>query len=63
MMGDGREAIIHTKEKIHLDGIGWEQPPASYPVPGDLERVRAFNPRIPITVALDAMFAFRKQKT
>jgi len=58
---DGKAAIVATDSAIHLDSVVWKWLPKPYAYPSDVMRVKAFNPRIPITLAVDALFAFRKK--
>ncbi len=44
VMPDGREALISPGERLDLELLRWEDPPVFSP-PGDLRRMREFDPR------------------
>ena len=58
----GKAAVVPIGERTDLDAVVWKWLPKPYAYPADVARVRAFNPRIPITLAVDTMFAFRRKK-
>jgi len=58
----GKAALVPIADTTNLDSVVWKWLPKPYPYPDDMTRTRAFNPRIPITLAVDALFAFRKKK-
>ena len=58
---EGKAAIVQTDATIRLDSVVWKWLPKPYAFPSDVARVHAFNPRIPITLAVDALFSFRKK--
>jgi hypothetical protein len=59
---EGKATIIPIDQKIRLDSVVWKWLPKPYARPDDIARVRAFNPRIPLTLAVDKLFAFRSGK-
>ncbi len=52
---DGREAFHAAEGTVHLGSLRWESVPDPIPLPGDITRMRRFNPWIPLQRAEDAM--------
>lgn len=57
----GKAAIVPADQSVRLDEVVWKRLPRPYVYPPDVHRVQAFNPRIPITLAVDALSSFRKK--
>jgi hypothetical protein len=61
LRGDGQEAFIETDGKTRLDGLDWGRPPEPSSIPKDIARIRSFNVRIPLTLAVDAVTSIRRR--
>ncbi len=59
---EGKAALVPVADKTPLASAVWKWLPKPYAYPNDTGRARAFNPRIPLTLAVDALFAFRRKR-
>jgi peptidoglycan/xylan/chitin deacetylase (PgdA/CDA1 family) len=59
---DGREAIIPPSERIDMNLVKWNDPPAPAQQPRDIERVRNFNPWILVQSIEDATIGKLKRR-
>ncbi len=58
---EGKAAIVPIEGTIDLDAAVWKWMPKPNTQPADITRVTSFNPRIPLTLAVDALSSFRSK--
>ena len=59
---DGREALQPAEPTIDCAALAWQQARTLPDEPDDIERIRKFNYRIPLTVAVDAIASLRRRR-
>ncbi len=59
---DGHEAFHRVESRLGIDGLSWKPSPAPATIPNDIARTRAFNYRIPLTLAVDRLASLRRRR-
>ncbi|MGA2623444.1 MAG: polysaccharide deacetylase family protein [Bacteroidota bacterium] len=62
-LGDGRESFVPARLGVEMDSLEWSERPRPLPLPPDADRVRKFNPWIPLHRLEDFVFGIFKTKS